>query len=94
MLKDFNFPKACSIRSIVIWMQDMVFVSNGAERNEEILASTAAVLLPTVSRLFGPGIVRDSKGRIITEESPGVVAGQYTWSANASGEGGNDMPHA
>ena len=57
---------------------DMVFVSNGAERNEEILALTAAVLLPTVSSVFGPGIVRDSKGRIITVESAGIVAGQYT----------------
>ena len=71
---------------------DMVFVSYGAERNEEILALTAAVLLPTVSSVFGPGIVRDSKGRIITVESAGVLAGRYTWIANASGEGGNDMP--
>ena len=38
MPQDFNFPEAYSIRSIVIWMQDMVLVSNGAERNEEILA--------------------------------------------------------
>jgi hypothetical protein len=68
----------------------MVFVSNGAESNEEIDASTAAVLLATVSSLFGPGVVRDSKGRIITVES-GDVAGQYTWSTNASGEGGNDV---
>ena len=67
----------------------MVFVSNG-ERKEEILASTASVLLSTVSSVFGPGIVRDSKGRIITIES-GNVTDQYTWSANASGEGGNDM---
>ena len=90
MPEDFNFPEAYSIRSIVIWMQGMVLVSNGAERNEEILASTAAVLLPTVSSVFGPGIVRDSKGCIITVES-GDVAGRYTWSANASGEGGNDI---
>ena len=68
----------------------MVFVSNGAERSEEILASTAAVLLQTVSSVFGLGIVRDSKGCIITVES-GDVAGNYTWSANVSGEGGNDM---
>ena len=70
-------------------VQDMVFVSNGAGSNEEILASTAAVLLPTVAGIFGPGIVRDSKGCIITIES-GDVAGQYTWNASA-GEGGNDM---
>ena len=65
----------------------MVIVSEGAERNEEILASTAAVLLPTVSSVFGPGIVRDSKGCIITVES-GDVSGRYIWSAIASGEGG------
>ena len=68
----------------------MVFVSDGAGKNEKILASTAAVLLSTVSGVFGPGILRDSSGGIVTVES-GDVEGQYTWSPYASGEGGNDV---
>ena len=63
----------------------MVFVSNGAGKNENILASTAAVLLSTVSNVFGPGILRDSNGGIVTVESDDME-GQYTWSAYASGK--------
>ena len=67
----------------------MVFVSDGAGRTEEICVKTAAVLLPTVASAFGPGILRDSKGCIITVES-GDVAGQYAWTAIASGEGNDN----
>ena len=75
--EDFNFPSL--FNSIDRDLdENMVFVSNGAERNEEILASTAAVLLPTVSSVFGPGIVRDSKGCII-------LLNQAMWQASIHG---------
>ena len=69
----------------------MVRVTAG-NRTETIYASTAAVLLPAVWNVFGPGIVRDSEGGIITIEAGGVN-GDYTWSAEASGKL-PCMPHA
>ena len=63
----------------------MVFVSDGSGKNEEIYVDTADVLLLIVIDVFGPGIVRDVKGGILTRQS-GSVEGQYTWSSCASGE--------
>ena len=63
----------------------MVFVSDGSGKNEEIYADTADVLLPIVITVFGPGIVRDVKGGILSSQS-GNVEGQYTWSASGEEE--------
>ena len=55
-------------------------------RTEKIDASTAAVLIDVTQDLFGPGIVRDPDGVVISLETSDLVSGLYTWNPRALGE--------
>ena len=55
-------------------------------RTEKIDASTAAVLIGVTRDLFGPGIVRDPDGVVISLETGDLVSGLYTWNPRALGE--------
>ena len=55
-------------------------------RTEKIDASTAEILIDVTQRLFGPGIVRDPDGVVISLETRNLVSGLYTWNPSALGE--------